>query len=51
MEKIILIKCKNCKREQQTIIRTKVIIGKSRKCFYCNKNITITEENYKNVNT
>jgi hypothetical protein len=46
IEKVILIKCEKCGNKQQSVIRGKKFIGKSRKCLYCNKNITINEFNH-----
>ncbi|MEK6935987.1 MAG: hypothetical protein AABW67_04300 [Nanoarchaeota archaeon] len=46
-ESIYLVFCTHCKRPQQTIVRSKIIMGKPkiRTCFYCHKNFTLTHKN------
>jgi len=41
IEKIYLITCTHCGRDQQTIVRGNNINKKYKKCIYCNKNIPV----------
>jgi len=50
-QKIFKIYCKNCKNSQKTIVRKGKVYGKTRRCVYCGKTITMNRFNTIPINS
>lgn len=44
-ERVYLVSCLNCGKRQQVAVRTRGIMGKTKKCVFCGKKFKLKTEN------